>query len=525
MNHQFVTLLCCVGTNGDVPELETYLLPLLEKYKVHAYICGHDHTAEHLRRAGYNTEFFVVGAGTMTDTVTEGSSAADVVWAGPSYASFGAVDATESKLNVSYYDTDTTLRYSYTFDNPLRPASDPGTAPPPADVDGGGGRGGGRVSLLTWPYWQQATSSSDFAMASGGIAALGLVLILCHAVYWRSKKTHEKLTKESFLAKARAAKMVTTPTGGGRTRSHQRSHSGSSGSSRGRNYVELMEEGEADSRHSARSLSLGDTDSEEELAALKSSSPNKFEAAPIATVTTAESVLFSNLLELEPAVIVQSRSAASLLQQQCTPPTPPSPKSTMRHNSPTHSVRPSDVPGQLARSRASSHLPDEESLQQASSLVASPRTVAQTSSPPEGHRSRALSHDSAGSVLSPEQAVIATNWLSRTTSRPLSPGPVVAVPPPTSPHSRRPSNASHTSARTSLSPDLPPQSRVMSPLGIAEANQIGHARTSSAGSAMHFLHPSHGAESSPGLSELTSGSPPLQRPPAYTHRRTGTAPM
>jgi hypothetical protein len=367
-------------------------------------------------------------------------------------------------------------------------------------------------------------------MASGGIAALGLVLILCHAVYWRSKKTHEKLTKDSFLAKARAAKMVTTPTGGGRTRSHQRYHSSSSsGSSRGRNYEELMEEGEADSRHSARSLSLGDTDSEEELAALKSSSPNKFEVAPIATVTTAKSVLFSNLLELEPAVIVQSRSAASRLQQQYTPPTPPSPKSSMRHNTPSHSARPSDVPGQLARSRASSHLSDEETLQRASSPAASPRAVAQAGSSPEGQRSRAHSYDSAGRVLSPEQALIATNWLSRTTSRAPSPGLTAATPPPTSPHSRRSSTASHTSARMSLSAFLPSQPRAVSPVGIAEANLVGHSSAPSAGSGLDIFHPSHGAESSP-LSELTNGSPPppvpsLQRPPAYTHRRTGTAPM
>lgn len=32
-----------MGEHGDTSELKTYLLPLLQKYKVHAYFCGHDH--------------------------------------------------------------------------------------------------------------------------------------------------------------------------------------------------------------------------------------------------------------------------------------------------------------------------------------------------------------------------------------------------------------------------------------------------------------------------------------------------
>ena len=31
------------GEHGDTSELKSYLLPLLVKYKVHAYFCGHDH--------------------------------------------------------------------------------------------------------------------------------------------------------------------------------------------------------------------------------------------------------------------------------------------------------------------------------------------------------------------------------------------------------------------------------------------------------------------------------------------------
>jgi hypothetical protein len=32
-----------MGEHGDTSELQTYLLPLLQKHNVHAYFCGHDH--------------------------------------------------------------------------------------------------------------------------------------------------------------------------------------------------------------------------------------------------------------------------------------------------------------------------------------------------------------------------------------------------------------------------------------------------------------------------------------------------
>jgi tartrate-resistant acid phosphatase type 5 len=36
------------GEHGDTDELLTYLLPLIKKYNVSAYISGHDHISEHL---------------------------------------------------------------------------------------------------------------------------------------------------------------------------------------------------------------------------------------------------------------------------------------------------------------------------------------------------------------------------------------------------------------------------------------------------------------------------------------------
>ncbi|RHY55547.1 hypothetical protein DYB28_008751 [Aphanomyces astaci] len=47
--------------NGDTPELISNLVPLLEKYKVHAYFNGHDHAMQHVRKG--NIQYFTSGAG------------------------------------------------------------------------------------------------------------------------------------------------------------------------------------------------------------------------------------------------------------------------------------------------------------------------------------------------------------------------------------------------------------------------------------------------------------------------------
>lgn len=39
------------GEHGNTPELQAQVKPLLEKYGVDAYLCGHDHTLQHLERS------------------------------------------------------------------------------------------------------------------------------------------------------------------------------------------------------------------------------------------------------------------------------------------------------------------------------------------------------------------------------------------------------------------------------------------------------------------------------------------
>jgi tartrate-resistant acid phosphatase type 5 len=49
--------------HGDTKELQSNVQALFEKYKVHAYICGHSHNLQHHHLANYFTEHFISGAG------------------------------------------------------------------------------------------------------------------------------------------------------------------------------------------------------------------------------------------------------------------------------------------------------------------------------------------------------------------------------------------------------------------------------------------------------------------------------
>ena len=111
------------GSHGDILELKRYLLPLLLKYKVHAYVCGHDHISEHLQYGSLHA--FVAGAGAMTDQLKE-SSNATLLWSGTGYSAFAAVIASATELNVSFIDSSSRIRYSYVlaqdaYDTSLEP--------------------------------------------------------------------------------------------------------------------------------------------------------------------------------------------------------------------------------------------------------------------------------------------------------------------------------------------------------------------------------------------------------------------
>lgn len=112
------------GSQGDVNELLEYLDPLLVKYKVHAYFCGHDHISEHLVKD--NIHYFVSGAGSMTDSlkyynpngVTYTPKGAELLWYGVDYSAFSFSSSNTTHMLVQFISMDNTLKYEYILDNP-----------------------------------------------------------------------------------------------------------------------------------------------------------------------------------------------------------------------------------------------------------------------------------------------------------------------------------------------------------------------------------------------------------------------
>ncbi|HTL30488.1 MAG TPA: metallophosphoesterase, partial [Tepidisphaeraceae bacterium] len=54
------------GDHGDNGVLQKEWGPLVRKYNVDVYLCGHDHDLQHLEVPGWNASFFLVGGGGAT---------------------------------------------------------------------------------------------------------------------------------------------------------------------------------------------------------------------------------------------------------------------------------------------------------------------------------------------------------------------------------------------------------------------------------------------------------------------------
>lgn len=186
------------GPNGDSLELQTYLLPLLQHYRVHAYLCGHDHISEHLQ---YNDmEFFVAGAGSMTDQLGGGSNLAKLRWSGTSYSAFAYVDATPTSLTVGYVDINGTLKYNYTLYNP-NPLPDwidspdpPGPHPPNDKGKGSSGKEDDGDSFL--PSMDDQ-SETVMVYIGGGVIVLGAAGMLVYFFWDRSAKPRKRKVAKS----------------------------------------------------------------------------------------------------------------------------------------------------------------------------------------------------------------------------------------------------------------------------------------------------------------------------------------
>jgi len=109
------------GEHGNTAELVKDVLPLLVKYKVDAYICGHDHTLQHLQSG--QTNFYVSGNGAKTQgtyskipqslygTVKNGFMLHTLTTTATTY--YGIPEVTR-KMVVQVLDEKGALLYSYT---------------------------------------------------------------------------------------------------------------------------------------------------------------------------------------------------------------------------------------------------------------------------------------------------------------------------------------------------------------------------------------------------------------------------
>lgn len=59
------------GEHGNNADLQTMLKPLLEQYPVDIYLCGHDHTLQHLHDQDNSVEYFVSGNGAKRGSASD----------------------------------------------------------------------------------------------------------------------------------------------------------------------------------------------------------------------------------------------------------------------------------------------------------------------------------------------------------------------------------------------------------------------------------------------------------------------
>lgn len=133
------------------------------------------------------------------------------------YSSFASMNATVDDLTIVFRDYNGTVRYEYTLTNPNIVAVTPSTVPTASStevsvalpVESGPSRK--RKSFLSWGFWSEQAknaSNQDIAMASGGVAAMGLMLFLCYSVYKRQHRGKDDQTKEH---KSRTPNLMHSP--------------------------------------------------------------------------------------------------------------------------------------------------------------------------------------------------------------------------------------------------------------------------------------------------------------------------
>ncbi|OWF44778.1 tartrate-resistant acid phosphatase type 5-like [Mizuhopecten yessoensis] len=101
-----------IAEHGPTDCLVKQLLPLLQKYRVTAYLSGHDHNLQHLEMVtpGLTTDMFVVGAANFVDTSTEHSQSvpkgsSKFMWAKPlDLGGFAYIETVKNNMTFTFVD-------------------------------------------------------------------------------------------------------------------------------------------------------------------------------------------------------------------------------------------------------------------------------------------------------------------------------------------------------------------------------------------------------------------------------------
>jgi len=97
------------AVHGDTEELKVLLKPLLQKYNVDFYICGHDHNFEHAREQGSTTEYVITGTGGWARP--EGTNERTIF--AMSELGFTYVSLSADSANLYFITADRKVGYSY----------------------------------------------------------------------------------------------------------------------------------------------------------------------------------------------------------------------------------------------------------------------------------------------------------------------------------------------------------------------------------------------------------------------------
>lgn len=96
------------GVHGNTPELIEKFKPILEKYKVNLYLCGHDHDMQYLKPPDGSVNYFVAGSGSQLRKA--GSNIYSKFYA--SENGFLAVTVSEKSITAKFVDVNGKELYS-----------------------------------------------------------------------------------------------------------------------------------------------------------------------------------------------------------------------------------------------------------------------------------------------------------------------------------------------------------------------------------------------------------------------------